>query len=124
MRFGKLLAGSAVASALALSSGYAHANFIDGAATGLASPAATINFTSPVLAIDTVVTNQFAGVTFGPSVFFNPQSGFGLTPNTVGNFSSGGAGPVNPVTLTFASGLSSVAFQFAADVTPYTFTAL
>ena len=102
----RVFAGSFVALSLLLSSGHADATFINDAATGLSSPASTLNFTTPVLAVDTVVTTQFAGVAFSPNVFFNPESGFGITPNTLGNFSSTGAGPVNPVTLTFSTAVT------------------
>jgi hypothetical protein len=125
MRRNGVFVGSFVALSLLLSSGHAHATFINDAATGLASPASTINFTSPALAADTVVTNQFAGVTFSPNVFFSPQSGFGITPNTLGNFTFPTQPAfVNPVTLTFSTALTGAAFQMAADVTPYSFTAL
>jgi hypothetical protein len=119
------VAGSLVALSLLLSSGYAHAMFINDAATGLSSPVTTLNFTSPSLADNTVVTNQFAGVTFSPNVFFRPESGFGITPNTLGNFTFATEPAfVNPVTLTFSTALTGAAFQMAADNTPYTFTAL
>jgi len=116
---------SFVASLLLLSSSSAHATFIDDEGSGLTSPAATLNFASPVLSANDAVTNQFAWVTFSPNVYFQPDSGFGITPNTLGNFTFATAPAyVDPVTMAIGVNQSGVAFQMAADNTPYTFTAL
>jgi hypothetical protein len=110
---------------LLLSSSYAHATFINDAGSGLSSPEATLNFTSPVLSVYDVVTSQFAWVTFSPNVYFQPYVGFGITPNTLGNFTyPTEPAHVDPVTMTIGVNQSGVAFQMAADGTPYTFTLL
>jgi hypothetical protein len=98
---------------------------INGSPTGLAAPTSTITFDEVVLPMDTSVTNQYAslGVTFAPNVYYSPQTGFpNINGNDAGNFTSGGAGPINPVTMTFSQPLTGVAFNMAADETPYTFT--
>jgi hypothetical protein len=95
-------------------------------ATGLASPAETVDFTAFGLADNSVVTNQAAsfGVTFSPFVYYNPQGGF--FPNgRVGNFTFPTEPAfVNPVTLNLSGPITAAAFEMAADVTPYTFEAL
>jgi len=124
----KIFATAAIASVMAAAlaaSGAAYATFFTNA-TGLASPAEVVDFTSFGLTDNQVVTNQAAsfGVTFSPFVYYNPQGGF--FPNgRVGNFTFPTEPAfVNPVTLQFSGPLTSAAFQMAADATPYTFEAL
>jgi hypothetical protein len=114
-----------VSSLLLLSSSYAHATFINDGGSGLTSPEATLNFASPVLSTDDIVTDQFAWVTFSPNVYFEPESGFGIMPNTLGNFTyATEPAYVDPVTITIGRNQSGAAFQMAAEYTPYAFTAL
>lgn len=94
--------------------------------TGVASPTQTIDFSEIVLAQNSVVTNQYAGlgITFSPNVYYDPQTGFGLPANDIGNFTFlTEPGFVNPVTFTFSTPLTSAAFAMVADSTPYLFQA-
>jgi PEP-CTERM motif len=121
----KKLLLAATAMGLAAYAGNAQAAFFSNS-TGLASPVSTLDFNSFGLADNQVVTTQTAsfGVTFGPFVYFNPQSGF--FPNgRVGNFTFPTEPSfVDPVTMQLGSTVTSAAFQMAADSTDYTFYAL
>ena len=101
----------------------AQASFLNGTSSGLASPSVTNQFTTPSLAADTVVTNQFAGVTFSPNLYYDPQDGtqYGIAGILLGNFSTDQF--INPVTISFASPVDGAPFQMAADVTPFSFVA-
>jgi len=97
---------------------------INGATSGLASPDSTITFDEHVYASGTSITNEYAdlGVTFAPNTYYDPEEGFGLDGKTIGNFGNGPT--VDPMTtMSFGGTRSGVAFQMAADVTDYTFTA-
>ncbi len=120
------LAAPAIAAAVALSfAAAANATFVNDSPTGLTSPAFTQNFTSPSLPCDTVVTSQFAYVSFSPYAYLCPQSGFGIPPNTIGNFTFATEPAfVDPMLLTFSSTQTSAVFLMAADGTPYSFEAL
>jgi len=103
----------------------ARADVVDGSATGLASSTLTLDFSEVSLAANTAVTNQYAslGVTFSPQVYFDPQTAPWFI-NDIGNYtSSGSEGPVNPLVMTFSTEQDAVAFQMAADGTPYTISA-
>ena len=104
----------------------AQASFLNGTAAGLASPASTNQFTTPSLAVDTMVTNQFAGVMFSPNLYYDPQDGtaFGISGISLGNFTFPTQPAfVNPVTISFAAPVAGAAFQMAGDGTPYSFAA-
>jgi hypothetical protein len=116
----------ALASALAITPA-AIADSFSASPTGIPSPTQTIDFSEIALAQNAVVTNQYAGlgITFSPNVYYDPETGFGsIQANDIGNFSSTGLGPVNPVTFTFSTPLTAAAFSFDADFTPYLFQAL
>lgn len=107
----------------------ARANTINGAPSGLASPAETIDFSEIPLAPNSPVTNQYAafGITFSPNVYYNPQGGtaFGLPANDVGNFTFPTEPAfVNPVTIDFSTMQNGAALMMAANDTPYMFVAL
>jgi hypothetical protein len=107
--------------------GLAHADDIIASSTGIASPTQTITFEEIVLAMNSSVTNQYAslGVTFSPSVFYSPETGFGnVQGHDIGNFNGTGGGPINPVTMSFSTPQTAAAFSFEADTTPYLFQAL
>lgn len=102
----------------------AHATQINGSSTGLSSPASTITFNEVVLPSGTLVTNQYAayGVTFSPGLYYDPQPyvATGVSGNSVGNYAVPSGGPfLNPVTLTFSTTESAVAFGSAGDNTPF-----
>ncbi len=104
----------------------AQASFLNGTSTGLASPASTNQFTTPSLATDTMVTNQFGGITFSPNLYYDPQDGtqFGISGISLGNFTFlTEPAFVNPVTISFAGPIDGAAFQMSADGTPYSFVA-
>lgn len=104
----------------------AQASFLNGTSSGLASPSVTNQFTTPSLAADTMVTNQFAGVTFSPNLYYDPQdaSSYGIPGAGLANFTSSTEPAfINPVTISFASPVDGAAFQMAADVTPFSFVA-
>jgi PEP-CTERM motif len=104
----------------------AHANTIDASATGLPSPAETIDFSEIVLPADTAVTSQYSslGVTFSPSVYYNPEVPYGTFTNDVGNFTyPTEPNFTDPVTINFTSVQTAADFQMAADTTPYQFQA-
>ncbi|MHB1871934.1 MAG: PEP-CTERM sorting domain-containing protein [Steroidobacteraceae bacterium] len=104
----------------------AQASFLNGTTTGLASPASTNQFTTPSLAVNTVVTNQFAGVTFSPNLYYGPQDGstYGIPGVSLGNFTFATEPAfVNPVTISFAGPVDGAAFQMGGDGTPYSFVA-
>lgn len=110
-----------------LCAGGVRADIIDASATGLSNPGQTITFDEHQFPAGTSITNQYAdlGVTFSPNVYYSPQTGYpNIQGNDVGNFSSTGQGPIDPVTMNFSATQSSVAFAMAADGTPYTFQAL
>ncbi len=69
------------------------------------------------------MTNQFAGVTFSPNLYYDPQDGtqYGIAGILLGNFSTDQF--INPVTISFASPVDGAPFQMAADVTPFSFVA-
>ena len=104
----------------------AQAGTIIASTTGLASPVSTITFDEIVLAQNTAVTNQYAGlgVSFSSLAYYSPQTGFGnVQGNDVGNFSFAGGPDINPMTLTFTSLQSDVAFAIASNSTNYLFEA-
>jgi hypothetical protein len=105
--------------------GTACAGQIDGSATGLASPASTIDFTEIALAPDTVLTTQYSGlgVSFSPNVYYDAEIAFGFTAD-ISNFTDATEPAfINPVAFSFSSPQTGVAFQMAADSTPYLFQA-
>jgi hypothetical protein len=99
----------------------AHATQINGASTGLSSPASTITFDEVTPAAYTLITNQYApyGVTFSPGLYYDPQpyNGTGISGNLAGNFNTSGI--LTPVTLNFTTTETAVAFGAAGDDTPY-----
>jgi hypothetical protein len=119
----KYLLASAVV-ALAMTAPPTQAGQIVGASSGLASPTSIITFDEIVLAAGASVSNQYPGlgVSFSPSVHYSPQTGFAnIQGNDVGNFYGGG--PTNPVTLTFTSARTGVAFAMVSNSTSYLFQA-
>ena len=125
MRTNQLVVAWLVAVSVLLPSSHALATFINDSATGLPSPVSTLNFTDPVLMDNDAVTNQFAGVTFSPNVYFNPEADPGITPNALGNYTYlSEPAFIDPVTITFSSPVTAAAFQMNDDNASYTFTAL
>ena len=103
-------------------SGSKAATLVNG--TGLASPAAVVDFDGAGLTAGAIVTNQFAsqGVTFGPNLYFNsqgPVSFPGISGDYLANFNP----LVNPFSLLFAMDQTDVAFGFATNVANTTLTA-
>ena len=92
---------------------------IVGNATGLASPAVTINFTEFGIPLDTVLTNQYSslGITFSSGIYQDIGA--------VRNFSGGKDSVVTtPFTIYFTSPRTSAAVRFVSNAGTSTFTAL
>jgi hypothetical protein len=105
--------------------GVARAGQIDASATGLASPAETIDFSEIALAPNTVLTTQYSslGISFSPNVYYDAEVSFGFT-NDISNFTYATEPAfVDPVVFSFSSPQTSAAFQMVADDTPYTIEA-
>src|SRR5438874_13830194 len=106
---------------------HASATPITNSLTGLTSPTTTITFDEHVLAANSTVTNQYADldVTFSPNVYYDPQTGFpNINGNDIGNFTFATQPAfVNPMTMSFTTPMSGVAFNMAGDATPYVFSA-
>lgn len=105
----------------------AQAATINGAATGLATPATTITFGEVALAANTPLTNQFAaqGVTFSGGAYYTPQpyNTANFSGANVGNFPSNGT-QNSSITLSFGALQNAAAFNMASNTTSYTFSAL
>lgn len=101
---------------------------IDGSATGLGSPAVVITFDEVALPSGTPVTNQFAafGLTFSSGIYASPQTGYSnIVGADVGNFPGPVAGPYfNPVTLSFSTLQTAVAFALVSNNTYYSLEAI
>ena len=94
---------------------------INGAATGLTSPAYTIDFNTSIGPDNTVVTNQYPGLTFSGFYYGNGPYGGGAFPDGAlynfypcCNF---------PLTISFANAVNGVAFNFETNPGISTFTA-
>jgi hypothetical protein len=113
-----------IASALFLcASSPAEAVFFENT-TGLPSPGTTVTFDASGLADGTVVTNQFAGVTFSPGVYKRPYNDIfpaiapGFGDDYMSNyFHGGGTGYVEVITVQFSSVVSEAAIALAGE--PY-----
>ena len=92
---------------------------INGAATGIAGAEFTIDFETPSIALGTVVTSQFAGVTFGTNFEIRSNPGFA---NIIGKYlddiGSGAPGPI-----VFDQDLKAVSFNLRTDPGTTTFQA-
>ncbi len=92
---------------------------INGAATGLVSPTVSIDFETPSLALGTVATNQFAGVTFGTNFEIRDSVEFAnITGKYLDDISSGNPGPI-----VFDQVLTAVSFNLRSDPGSTTFQA-
>jgi hypothetical protein len=106
--------------------GNASATPISGSLTGLSDPHTTITFDEHVFPEDTSLTNEYSdvGVTFSPSIYYDPQICCGVDGHDIGNFTfATQPNTVNPVTMTFSSVRTGVAFGMGADSANYTFSA-
>jgi hypothetical protein len=98
--------------------------------TGLAAPDQTISFTEIALADDTPLTNEYSalGVTFS-GFFYNGCPVCVTAPPTgskpdIGNFAGSNTDAFNTnLALTFAAPQDGVAFNFASNFAPFTFSA-
>jgi hypothetical protein len=89
---------------------------------GLASPAETLTFDSPMFPTGTPINTQYAGqgVTFSPGLFYNVQPVFFPTPS-LANFDFVNVN--NPVTIDFAQVQTGAAFALQTNPGTSTFTA-
>ena len=94
---------------------------INGAATGLAAPDINIDFDAGALSDGTVVTTQFAGVTFGTN--FEINSGGAVAQNMLSRFLGDGNG-AGPGSILLDNDAGAVGFFFRTNATTTTFTAL
>ena len=84
---------------------------INGAATGIAGAEFTLDFETPSLALGTVVTSQFAGVTFGTNFEIRDSAEFAnITGKYLDDISSGAPGPI-----VFDQALKAVSFNLRSD---------
>lgn len=105
--------------AMALSFRPLSATPINGAATGIAAPEFTIDFETPSLALGTVATSQFAGVTFGTNFEIRDSVEFAnITGKYLDDISSGNPGPI-----IFDTALKAVSFNLRSDPGSTTFQA-
>lgn len=100
----------------------AHAGILADSPTGLASPQVLIDFGTGLYANGTAITNEFAGVTFGPIANYDtaeapPYFSGGHIKGVNGN-STVGAGPIM-----FTTAISDVAFTYWSNISNTTFSA-
>jgi PEP-CTERM motif len=116
---GALSAFAAVAGLLFAAPG--HAAFVTSTTASAAgfNTNTTIEFDELNLAENTVVTNQYSGVSFSPNMFQKPEcSGYAhMTNPCIGNFSGSGASQVlvNPFTIVFSSSQTQAGFNMATN---------
>ncbi len=112
--------------AIALSLQPVGATPINGAATGLASPTVSIDFEEGAIPASTVVTTQFAGVTFGDGSndFIMDTGGAGTgTQHIVGRFLQSANTVVAPGAIKFDKQVSAAGFNLRTNPDTTTFTA-
>src|SRR5580658_5885562 len=104
--------------------GAARAGQIIDGATGLASPAATINFAEISLPANTSLTTQYysAGVTFAPNMYYDADTTYFT--NSVANFTfATQPAYINPVVISFDSPQTSVAMDLVGTSDLFLFQA-
>lgn len=108
--------------AIGLSMQAVSATPINGAATGLVSPTISHDFEAGALPVSTVVTTQFAGVTFGTNYNLFDNGGTNNA-NITGRF-LGDVGSVGPGSIFFIEDVTAASFNLRTNATTTTFTAL
>ncbi|MGG6268573.1 hypothetical protein ACQ4M3_29445 [Leptolyngbya sp. AN03gr2] len=104
-----------------------HALAINGAATGIASPAQTINFDDLTAPDGTAVTTQYPGITFSNLFLAAPSPFPNFSGRMVTNFSGGafGAPALNPFSIQFSTTQTRASLALVTNIGgTTTFTAL
>ena len=98
---------------------------INGAATGLGAPAVLIDFEAGAIAGTTVITTQFAGVTFGDGTndFIMDTGGAGSGQNIIGRFLQTFNSSVVPGSIKFDENVRAAGFNLRTNEDTTTFTA-